>query len=538
MPDLKRAREQVGGMIRQQMQIEHIPGVAIAVTDRRRLLAHGVYGLADVAAQTPIREDTLFEIGSISKSFTTIALLQLAEAGQIDLQAPVSRYLPWFQVPSSFEPITLHHLLCHSGGIITGTDFSTEAYYEAWALRETKAATPPGSFFHYSNLGYKALGLVLESVLGRPYHEIIRGRILEPLGMASSESAITHRTRERLAVGYELFYDDRPAPPGRPLAPATWLENATADGSISATASDMAAYIRMLLNEGDTPQGRLISLESFALLTRPAIESDPDHGGFYGYGLCLREQDGRRFIHHDGGMVGYYSSLWADRDDGLGSIVLINGPGEPNSMARFALEVFKAALHGRELPALPPRADPGQVQNAADYVGTYRCGSQRVTVTAEGQGLVLQWEGEAIPLEPREPDTFYADSPNLRLFLLQFGREEGEVVEFFYGPDWYTHERYGGPRSFEHPAAWAAYAGHYRSYNPWYSNFRVVLRKGALVLIEPDGDTQALVPLSEGAFRIGQDERLPEVIRFGTLIGGLARRANVSGCDYYRTFTP
>lgn len=135
-------------------------------------------------------------------------------------------------------------------------------------------------------------------------------------------------------------------------------------------------------------------------------------------------------------------------------------------------------------------------------------------------------------------DQFHVLHPDFALFLLRFGRADGRVVEAFRGPDWYADEGYRGPTKFDMPAEWQAYPGHYRAHNPWYSNFRVVLRKGGLALIYPDGEEQALAPLEGGAFRVGADGRLPEHVRFDLILNGRAERANLAGAQYYRTFTP
>jgi CubicO group peptidase (beta-lactamase class C family) len=211
------------------------PGLSVGVTDRDRTLAVRTYGLADLAAQRPVTPETLFEIGSIGKSFTAVLVLQLADEGRIDLHAPVDRYLPWFTVPQAAgDPaITVAHLLSHTAGIAAGVDATPEAAFQVWSLRDLPATSAPGERFHYSNVGYKALGLVLEAVEGRPYPEVLRARILDPLGMSATEPAITHAMRARLAVGYEYLHDDRIGYPGAPLAPATWLETDTADGSIA-----------------------------------------------------------------------------------------------------------------------------------------------------------------------------------------------------------------------------------------------------------------------------------------------------------------
>lgn len=219
MAKLEAAIKRLDRYIRVRMQAANTLGMAIAF-DRKELLHLAAYGLADLAAHAPVREDTLFEIGSISESFTSVVLMQLREEGIVDLHRPVVHYLPWFKVQSNYGPITLHHLMSHSVGIIGGMEFTGEARYEVWALRETTATAPPGTYYHYSNVGYKALGIILEDILQKPYGDIIQERILDPLGMTRTDPITTHETRKRLAVGYEAFYDDRPPPRERPLAPA------------------------------------------------------------------------------------------------------------------------------------------------------------------------------------------------------------------------------------------------------------------------------------------------------------------------------
>ncbi len=148
-------------LVAQQMRAGGIPGVGLALTDRTGLVHVATYGVASMETRAPVTPDTLFEFGSIGKSCTAILLLQEAERGRIDLHAPVTAYLPWFAVRSAHAPITLHHLLSHTAAITGGSDFSPDARAEVWALRDTETSAPPGAYFHYSNVGYKALGLVL-----------------------------------------------------------------------------------------------------------------------------------------------------------------------------------------------------------------------------------------------------------------------------------------------------------------------------------------------------------------------------------------
>jgi hypothetical protein len=265
----------------------------------------------------------------------------------------------------------------------------------------------------------------------------------------------------------------------------------------------MAAYIRMLLNRGAGPQGRLVSEETFDRMTRPWI---PVMDGItYGYGLGTVLLDDHPVIEHGGGMVGYYSALKADLDYGLGVIVLVNGPGDPDEIARFALRALRATQDGTPLPDLPSPPDPTHTENAADYTGTYQGHSGTLTLTQDGTHLILDDGTVQVALEPRGPDRFYVNHPAYDRFLLHFGRDSAQVIEAWHGPAWFPHSRYAGPTSFDPPAAWAAYPGHYRAHNPWFTNFRVVLRKGELVFIHPSGTEQPLVPLREGRFRLERE---------------------------------
>lgn len=532
MDDLQGAYAQIDRFVAQNMRAHNTPGLALALTDRERLLRVSTYGLADVAARTPVTQDTLFEIGSISKSFTCIALLQLHEEGRLDLHAPVAQYLPWFQVRSKYVPITLHHLMSHTAGIVNGSDISNDSRFDVYALRDTETGAPPGAHFYYSNVGFQALGYVLEEILGQPYPDIIRARILDRLGMDATQPIITHSLRQRLAVGYERLYDDRPPHPAHPLAPATWIESGRGDGSICSTPGDMAVYLRMLLNRGQGARGRLLSGASYGLLTQRVIETE--RGEYYGYGLDSYDIDGHACIGHGGGMVGYYAMMLGDVEEGVGAVALINGPGDPLEVVKFALKTLRAALHGETLPPLPPLADPTCVENAADYAGTYRAGDKTIDISAEGDRAILKYAGERVALEKREPDRFFVSHPDLERFLLIFRREGERVVEAVHGPDAYVNAHDTGPATFESFPEWAAYPGHYRSHNPWSSNFRIVLRRGELVLIYPAGDEKRLVPVGDGAFRVGEEDWQPERIRFDAIVNRQALRANYSGCDYHR----
>src|SRR5690242_18693415 len=137
MDHLDEVLARLDNFIPRKMAAALTPGLALALTDGERLLAVRTYGYAGLAAHAPVTPDTLFEIGSQGKTFTAIAILQQVEAGRIDLDAPVTRYLPWFAIQSVYGPITIHHLLSHTAGLIGGMEFATAGPPEVWALRDT-----------------------------------------------------------------------------------------------------------------------------------------------------------------------------------------------------------------------------------------------------------------------------------------------------------------------------------------------------------------------------------------------------------------
>ena len=487
-----------------------------------------------------MRPDARFEIGSISKSFASIVLLQLQEKGSLDLDNPVTEYLPWLKIKTRFKPITLRHLMSHTAGIIMGTDESLSAYTEALVLEKIGASTPPGRYFHYSNTGYKILGLVLEEMLGQSNAQTIKERVTEPLGMKNTETMIWNDMRERLPVGYWAYHDDRPLPRGGRLAPSTWFESETADGSIVSTASDMAIYVRMLLNKGMAPKGRLISERSYEMLTQRLVDaSSADSREHYGLGLRVMSVKGHTYIGHTGGMLGFISEILSDVDTGVGVVTLNNSYVDSNNIAMNALAILNATIRGRNIHGLAHPRDSYEAKNASEYGGQYVSPEgRRLLFRSHRDRLHLVDGNKSIPLEKREKDTFLADDPSYHLFLFKFGRADGKVVDVSHGADWYLRGSYAGRRVFSHPKTWYSCAGHYRTHNPWPSNFRVVLRKGALVLIHHDGAEDPLTMLGDGTFRVGADKRCPERIEFREIFKGKAMVAILSGGHYARVSSP
>jgi D-alanyl-D-alanine carboxypeptidase len=545
VPGLNEAFERIGVALEHHLPLTHAAGVALAVTDREAILGVVVRGVADAAAATPVRPETRFQIGSISKSFAAIVAMQEVEAGRLDLGVSVNELLPWVELPEPFGPITLHHLLTHTSGLAIGTEESPTSLGAASRLRSLPPTFAPGAHFSYSNDGYKLVGLVLERVTGMPIHHLLRERLLGPLGMASSVAAITDEERADLATGYAPMFTDRPAQVTHPLVPADWIRSNSADGSIVSNVLDMTAYARLLLSGGDVPDGhggRILSAAAFERLTT-VHATDPDDREFdYGYGLDVGRPDGLHVVGHSGGMVGYTALLRTLPEEGLGCVVLQNGEGGKRGVVVYALEVVRAALAGAELPEpwLPP--DPEHVSGPEAYAGRFEGDRRSIEIEALADDRLRLKAGPLGVVLQRDPlvdlgDTFLVPHPSLERHLLTFGRDaEGNVVEAFHGADWFRGERWAGEMPPSPPAEWLAYPGLYRSNNPWYPALRVVLRKGRLAAsIALDAPEEELTLLPDGSFAMGETWT-PRRIRFDRIVDGKAVRAEYNGANWYRSF--
>jgi CubicO group peptidase (beta-lactamase class C family) len=522
--------------VERHMQEAGAPGMTLALAGRGGAVRVSAYGFADTKAGAAVKPETLFEVGSISKSFAAVALLQMLDEGRVDLQRPVAEYLPWLKLKENHGAVTAHHLLSHTSGL-PGAPLLPESI--AVGL---ETFFKPGEKWVYSNIGYLILGLLIETLDRRPFADALAARVLKPLGMKDSSPLISNLLRPRMAVGYAPEFEDRPFPAHGRLAEAPWIEVDTAAGGVASTATDMVAYLRMLLNRGAAGTQRLISEKSFELLTKPVVKA-PFRGedASYAYGLWVSQnKEGATHLRHTGGMVAFSSSLDVDLTNGFAAFASVNASlsgYRPVAVTKYAVEVLNAERAGRELPAPPdPPPPPDEVKNAADYAGAYTAPEgRRLVLSYQGSRLMLVYKGRVVALERSGgPDSFIVKHPDFEMFRLVFTREGGKVTEAGHGPDWYTSDPARSARTFEYPKEWDAYAGRYRHESAWYGSVRIVLRRGKLWL---EGE-QELVPLPDGSFSIGPPEETAERIRFLDADGGRALRMNVSSCIYYRTYMP
>ena len=542
---MNEAVDRIDQLLKRQLGKKLGPGLSLALTTQDDLIAARTYGVANADSREPVTERTLFQIGSITKHFTAAACLRLAEQGRLDVNAPVTQYLDWFEVKSRFEtPMTIHHLLTHTSGMIMMMDSCPSSWWQTWALRDTELGFEPGAKFSYSNVGYNVLQCVIQTVTGLGFDAALRELVFEPLGMDESYGEITNGLYSRIAKGHKYSaHDDRPVSRPEKQIVVNWYELSEGCATVVTTPTDLAKFLRMLLNGGRADRGSaFLTPSTFELMTHPHAEMS----GFFpgtsqGYGVLIEQSgdtnDHRRVIG-GGENLGFEAAMYGDFDAGVGVILFCNSYDVPWQEMRWIMDTLMAAAKGAELPELPDMkpADPTVLgEMAKDYAGSYRSGEQSFDIAEVDGRLEFTASGQTVVLERTWRDSFLVPHPGFDHAMLSFGRsEKGTVVEAFQLGNWYRADGHEGPESDDYPAEWDAYAGHYRAFGVLVTSLKFFVRKGRLTCQSYGGYTDnALTDLGDGTFRVG-DETSPHRMTFDCLANGKALRCRASDGMFYR----
>ena len=293
-----------------------MPGVAYAIVERGEVTEVGAMGVKRLGSDEPITPDTPFLIGSISKSFTALAVMQLAEAGRLSLHDPISRYLPAFAGRPS-GAITIRQFLSHTSGfstfqgLVSGPEPSAEegpiARRAAW-LATMDPAHGPGEVWEYSNANYQVLGRLIERVSGQPYPHYVETHVLEPIGMDHTFVS-DGEIHPAMATGHRPWFGTK-----RPLEEHRTDLGTAPQGGVVSSARDLARYMLMMMN-GETD---IISARAKAQMMEPASDTSP----FYGFGWFLNLEDGT--VWHSGASPGVETLLTMMPTEKKGVVVLVN----------------------------------------------------------------------------------------------------------------------------------------------------------------------------------------------------------------------
>jgi CubicO group peptidase (beta-lactamase class C family) len=264
-------RDRIDAFVERERQASGIPGIALAIVQTDGS-AH-LRGFGDDGRGNPITADTPFPIGSLTKSFTALLVRQAIDAGQLDADAPVQRYLPWFRVADvqAATSITLRHLLNQTSGFSRADGMAlllqgSHAGIDEVARRAAALSLnrPVGQSYEYSNLNFVLLGAVLQAVSGQSWQNLVRDRVLLPLAMSRSFTDIESARRVGMTAVHRTWF-------GFPIAQELQFPQGFAPtGALISSASDMARYLQMLLARGAAPTGRVLSGQGVAQLLTPA----------------------------------------------------------------------------------------------------------------------------------------------------------------------------------------------------------------------------------------------------------------------------
>ncbi|HEY3814253.1 MAG TPA: serine hydrolase domain-containing protein [Caulobacteraceae bacterium] len=507
-----------------------LAGLTVTVVDRDGFSAEFQLGLADVARNTPVNPDHLFQIGSISKSFTAIAILQAAEAGKLDLDSTVKSHLPHVPLPET--PITVRHLLSH----VSGLPDDPPPFPRGVERDQLWLGFEPTKSWSYSNLGFRLLGMILEQIHGRPYTESVQ-QIFDRLGMKDARPLIATSDLDRFAVGHQSYRPDRPAPWPTPLKAAPWVDFCEASGSVSAPARDMAHYMRFLIECGNGKGAPLLSdANARALVTpvSPAPEFGP--GAQYALGVAVVQNGGRSLIHHTGGMIAFSSSFHVDAPAGVACFASTNTNIDgyrPRDVTAYACHLFRCLREGTPAPA-PRGIELGDTVDKADaFVGDYHAASgDGFSIRARDGGLELVDASGSGRLQLKGDGVFLVKKADWSVHLLVFARKDGQVVGASHGERLFGRGAAPPPQAI--PTEFASKAGRYDNDDPWLGAFRVLARADGLYL----DDGTPLVPMGGGVYRMGPDPNGCERLRFDADINGQTNRMNFSGVDFWRKYDP
>lgn len=425
-------------MIEQKMQHLMIPGLAVGVARQGAPTYTAGFGYRNIAEQLPVDAETIFGIASVTKSFTCLAIMQLADAGKLSVDDPVVKWLPEFKLPdpAHTRAVAIHHLMTHSSGLPglpsifharagsvrqdpdwkrlgTAIDpFKTEpirTYGELMGLMaetEIDLLGAPGSRFNYSNEGYALLQGIIERASGQPFIAYMQERVLSPLGMERS----VWRTEDLVQFENVAELYGAAAEGGKKVlfhSPVWWdVADIYTNGSLKSTVSDLLRYLEVYRTLGLGPGGvRIASEAAVRRMITPHVQMPT--GKWYGYGLQVqRDYHGATLVGHGGGIKGVASHVAVAIEPGVTAVCLTNLanlPAEDVSMGGLndALGLAFGA-HRRAFPSFSVDAS-----ELAQYEGHYRSlegGAAKVFIY-EG-ALHLEQAGAVLPLRPYEADGF------------------------------------------------------------------------------------------------------------------------------------
>jgi len=404
-PGVKEALEVARVWLEAQQAYEQIPALSVAVVHDQERIWSAAMGVAHRDTGAPATTETLYSICSISKLFTSVAVMQLRDRGLVDLRDPVSEHLPWFDLEQRYEgsaPVTVEGILTHSAGLPresnhpywTGPDFPFPTHDEiVTGLAEQETLYPAWKYFQYSNLGLTLAGEIVAARSGMPYDRYVRENILGPLGMTNTWPEIPAEHRGgRLATGYSA-----PTREGKREEVAFFQAKGIAPAAgYASTAEDLARFASWQLRlTGDAEE----VLRAHTLEEMHRVHYvDPAWSTYWGLGFSVSRRGDKTFVGHGGSCPGFRSQLVLQKDEKVGvafmANAMVNAGMYANGVYDLVAEAVKAVAAKKKDDAAPGATGGAAKEPAAEapdlspYLGTY-------SAQPWGQeSAVVRWKGE------------------------------------------------------------------------------------------------------------------------------------------------
>jgi CubicO group peptidase (beta-lactamase class C family)/D-alanyl-D-alanine dipeptidase len=369
-----------------------LPALSIALIDDQQVVWARGFGFANPKDKVPATAGTVYRVGSVSKLFTDIGIMQLVEQGKLDLDTPVTRYLPDFRPANPFgPPITLRQLMAHRSGLVreppVGNYFDpTEPSLAQMvaSLNRTELVYPPGQRIKYSNAAIATAGYVLEKTQHEPFARYLHRAVLEPLGLTKSAFEPAPTVTKDLAAATMWTYH------GREFDAPTFALGIAPAGSMYSTVEDLGRFLSVLFAGGYGPNGVVLKPATVEQMWTPQFAKPGTKGGF-GIGFLIGDLDGHRRIGHGGAIYGFATELAALPEEKLGVVVIASRDCVNPALTRLAdvaLRHLLAVRQGKPLPEVEPTHRLA-ADAARRLVGYYRAGDRAVELTEHAGRLCL-----------------------------------------------------------------------------------------------------------------------------------------------------